>query len=92
MIEVKPWDELLSSLSKSLRSTVRRAVRRAAADGLHRKIADPSDTKNAARRLVALQERLGRNIVSDQSTDKQIRGFYSSCCRPVGSSGVGKDI
>jgi CelD/BcsL family acetyltransferase involved in cellulose biosynthesis len=54
VIEVKPWDELLSSLSKSLRSTVRRAVRRAAADGLHRKIADPSDTKNAARRLVAL--------------------------------------
>src|SRR3712207_951090 len=37
VIEAKPWDELLSSLSKSLRSTVRRAVRRAAADGLHRK-------------------------------------------------------
>jgi len=54
VIEVKPWDELLASLSKNLRSTVRRAARRAADDGLYRKIAETPDTKQAARRLVAL--------------------------------------
>lgn len=54
VIEAKPWDELLASLSRNLRSTVRRALRRSVADGLYSKIADTSDTKQAARRLVAL--------------------------------------
>ncbi|MBA3474890.1 MAG: GNAT family N-acetyltransferase [Rubrobacter sp.] len=54
IIEVKPWDELLTTLSKNLRSTVRRALRQAAADGLHRKMADATDAKQAAQRLVAL--------------------------------------
>ena len=53
VVEVKPCDELLASLSRNLRSTVRRALRRAATDGLQRKLADASNIKHAAERLVA---------------------------------------
>ena len=54
VVEVKPCDELLASLSRNLRSTVRRTLRRAATDGLQRKVADASNIKHAAERLVAL--------------------------------------
>jgi CelD/BcsL family acetyltransferase involved in cellulose biosynthesis len=72
IIEVKPWDELLASLSRNLRSTVRRAVRRAAADGLHRKIADATDTKRATQRLVALHREAWqeRNINPEHLTQR----------------------
>jgi CelD/BcsL family acetyltransferase involved in cellulose biosynthesis len=54
VIEVKPWDELVSSLSKNHRSTVRRALRRAEADDVRCEIAKQADMERAARRLVAV--------------------------------------
>ena len=36
IIEVKPWDEMLISLSKGLRGNARRALRQAEADGVRR--------------------------------------------------------
>jgi CelD/BcsL family acetyltransferase involved in cellulose biosynthesis len=72
VVDVKPWDELLASLSKNLRSTVRRALRRAAADGLQRKIADASNIKQAAERLVALHREAwqGRHISPEHLTQR----------------------
>ena len=72
VVEVKPWDELLASLSRNLRSTVRRALRRAATDGLQRKMADASNIKYAAERLVALHREAwqGRDIGPEHVTQR----------------------
>jgi CelD/BcsL family acetyltransferase involved in cellulose biosynthesis len=72
VIEVKPWDELLASLSRNLRSTVRRSLRRAAASGLQRKIADASNIKQAAERLMILHKEAWeeRNINPDHLTQR----------------------
>jgi CelD/BcsL family acetyltransferase involved in cellulose biosynthesis len=58
VVDVRPWDELLMSLSKNLRSTVRRTLRRAEADGVSRKLASVDDAEVAATRLVALHREL----------------------------------
>lgn len=54
VVDVKPWNELLTSLSRNLRSTVRRTLRRAEADGVRRKVAEETNAEGAAQRLVAL--------------------------------------
>jgi hypothetical protein len=54
VIDVKSWDELVGSLSKNLRSTVRRTLRRVEADGIRCEVAEPADAERAARTLVAL--------------------------------------
>jgi GNAT acetyltransferase-like protein len=72
VVEVKPCDELLASLSRNLRSTVRRTLRRAATDGLQRKVADASNIKHAAERLVALHREAwqGRDIGPEHVTQR----------------------
>jgi CelD/BcsL family acetyltransferase involved in cellulose biosynthesis len=91
VVEVKPWDELLASLSRNLRSTIRRALRRAAADGLERKVADASNTKQAAQRLVALHREAwqGRTIVPEHSTQRfaafTVTATERLACRGLGS-------
>jgi CelD/BcsL family acetyltransferase involved in cellulose biosynthesis len=91
VMEVKPSDVLLTSLSKNLRSTVRQPVRRAAADGLHRKIADAPDTKQAARRPVALhretwQERsAGPEHLTKRSDDFIVVAADRMASRELGS-------
>ena len=52
MVDVRPWDELLMSLSSNLRSTVRRSLRRAKADRVPCELASVDDAEGAARRLV----------------------------------------
>ena len=54
MVDVRPWDELLQSLSSNLRSTVRRSLRRAEADGVRCKLAGVDDAERAATRLVTI--------------------------------------
>lgn len=70
MIEVKPWDELLESLSSNLRSTARRALRRAEADGVNCRWASTADAEQAARRLVTLHRESwhGRDIGPEHLT------------------------
>ena len=72
VVEVKPCDELLASLSRNLRSTVRQTLRRAATDGLQRKVADASNIKHAAERLVALHREAwqGRDIGPEHVTQR----------------------
>ena len=52
VIDVRPWDELLESLSSNLRSTVRRSLRRFEADGGRCELAGVDDAEVAANRLV----------------------------------------
>jgi hypothetical protein len=53
-MEVKPWDELVASLSKNHRSTVRRALKRAEADGVRCELVAADDAGEAAQRLVTV--------------------------------------
>src|SRR5215203_4918358 len=54
IIDARPWEELLSSVKRTLRKSARRAVRRAQEDGLRREIAGPEGAEEAGRRLVAI--------------------------------------
>jgi CelD/BcsL family acetyltransferase involved in cellulose biosynthesis len=54
VVDVRPWDELLQSLSSNLRSTVRRALRRYEADGGRCELAGVDDAEAAAKRLVTI--------------------------------------
>lgn len=90
MIEVKPWDELLKSLSSNLRSTVRRALRRAEADGVHHRPASATEAEEAARRLVALHRELwqGRHIGSEHLTSR-FESHIIAAARRMMERGVG---
>jgi CelD/BcsL family acetyltransferase involved in cellulose biosynthesis len=55
VVVVRPWDELLQSLSSNLRSTVRRSLRRFEADGGRCQLADVADAEAAAKRLVTIR-------------------------------------
>ena len=72
VVEVRPWDELIASLSKNYRSTVRRALRRVEADKLNHWRVGAQDADQAARRLVDLHRELwrGRDIVREHSTQR----------------------
>jgi CelD/BcsL family acetyltransferase involved in cellulose biosynthesis len=54
VVDVRPWDELLRSLSSNLRSTVRRALRRFEADGGRCELAGADEAEAAAKRLVTI--------------------------------------
>ena len=90
VVEVKPWDELLASLSRNLRSTVRRALRRAATDGLQRKVADASNINQAAERLVALHREAwqGRNIGPEHLTQR-FEAFTVAATQRLAYRGLG---
>jgi hypothetical protein len=60
VIEVKPWDELLMSVRKSLRREARRTLRRAEAEGVRSRTASVAEAEQAAQRLVALSRELWR--------------------------------
>jgi CelD/BcsL family acetyltransferase involved in cellulose biosynthesis len=70
VIEVKPWDELVGSLTKNHRKIVRRTLRRAEEDGVRSVLAEVEDVERAARTLVALHRemRRGGTIVPERLT------------------------
>ena len=76
VIEVRPWEELLASLSRKLRKTVRRTIRQAEVDGIRRKIAETTEAERAARGLVALHREAwqGRDIGPEHLTRR-----FESC-------------
>jgi CelD/BcsL family acetyltransferase involved in cellulose biosynthesis len=89
-VEIKPWDELLASLSRNLRSTVRRSLRRAAADGLQRKVADPSNTKQAAQRLVALHKEAWRERnINPEHLTQRFEAFTVAAIERLAYRGLG---
>jgi hypothetical protein len=72
VIDAKPWDELLVTLSRNLRSTVRRTLRRAEVDGVRRELVKAEDAEEAAPRVVALHREawLGRGIAPENLTER----------------------
>ena len=54
VVDVRPWNELLQSLSSNLRSTVRRSLRRFEADEGRCELAGVDDAEVAAKRLVTI--------------------------------------
>ena len=69
-IGVRPWDEMLMSVSKNLRGPARKSLRRIEADGVRREPVKPADAENAAGRLVALHRGMweGRGISREHTT------------------------
>ena len=90
VVEVRPWDELLASLSRNLRSTVRRALRQAARDGLQRKVAEAANIGQAAERLVALHREAweGRNIGPEHLTSR-FEAFTVAAAERLAHRGLG---
>src|SRR5215203_3690479 len=54
VVDVRPWSELLQSLSSNLRSTVRRTLRKFEADGGRCELASVDDAEVAAKRLMSI--------------------------------------
>ena len=90
-IEVMPWDELVGSLSKNQRSTVRRALRRAEADGVSCEIAKPADVERAARKLVAVsRERWeGSPLVGPEHWTQRFESYMVAAVRRMAARGLG---
>jgi hypothetical protein len=70
--DTKPWDELLMSVERKLRSNARRTLRRAKEDNIVCKLAEPADAERAARRLVALHREMwqGQDIGLEHLTSR----------------------
>jgi CelD/BcsL family acetyltransferase involved in cellulose biosynthesis len=83
VIDVRPWDEVLMSLSKNLRSTTRRTLRRAEADGVRCELAGADAVGRAARRWIALHREAwqGRNIVPEHLTKRYQSYLETAACR-----------
>jgi CelD/BcsL family acetyltransferase involved in cellulose biosynthesis len=88
--EVKPWDELLASLSRNNRKAVHRRLRRAQEDGVRCMLAGMEDVERAARRLVALHRemRRGRNIVPERLTTR-FESYTLAAARRMTERGLG---
>jgi CelD/BcsL family acetyltransferase involved in cellulose biosynthesis len=70
VIDVKPWDELLMSVSTRLRKNARRSLRRAEEDGVRCMLAGPEAAEQAARRLMTLhREMLGERVNPEHLTE-----------------------
>jgi CelD/BcsL family acetyltransferase involved in cellulose biosynthesis len=69
-VDARPWEDLVASLSKNNRSTVRRTLRRAEADGVRAELAGREEAGQAARRMVALHREAwqGRDIGPEHLT------------------------
>ncbi|MBA3387981.1 MAG: GNAT family N-acetyltransferase [Rubrobacter sp.] len=83
VIDVKPWDELLMSLSKNLRSTVRRTLRRAEADGVRCELAGADEVERASQRWIALHREAwrGRDIDPEHLTRRFESHLETAACR-----------
>ena len=91
IVEVKPLAEIVASLSKNQRSTVRRSLRLAAKEGLHAEPVRPDDATRAARQLVALHRELWqeRHINSEHKTQRWA-GFIEAAAQRTLDAGLGE--
>jgi CelD/BcsL family acetyltransferase involved in cellulose biosynthesis len=71
-LHVEPWNELVASLARNLRSDVRRTLRRVERDKVLCKLASIEDAKHAAHHCVDLHREMwrGRNIHPEHLTDR----------------------
>jgi CelD/BcsL family acetyltransferase involved in cellulose biosynthesis len=90
VVDVKPWDELLASMSKNLRSTFRRALRRAEGDGLRCEQAGVEEAERAGRWLVALHREAwqGKEIGPEHLT-RRFEAHLEASARRMTARGLG---
>jgi CelD/BcsL family acetyltransferase involved in cellulose biosynthesis len=90
VIEVKPWDELVKSLTKNHRKIVRRTLRRAEEDGVRCVLAGVEDVERAARTFVALHRemRRGRHIIPEHLTAR-FESYTLATARRLMERGLG---
>jgi CelD/BcsL family acetyltransferase involved in cellulose biosynthesis len=90
VIDAMPWEEVLASLSRNLRSTLRRALRRAEEDGLRSELADVEDAERAGRTLVSLHREAwqGRDIGPEHLTER-FGAHLGTAARRMTARGLG---
>ena len=90
VMDVRPWDELLASLSRNHRSTVRRTLRRAQNDGVRSELAKSADAAEAATRWMALHQKAwkGRNIAPEH-LDEKFKAHLEAAARRMTARGLG---
>ncbi len=90
VIDVRPWDELLASLSRNHRSTIRRAHRRAEKDGVTCALVGPADAEEAAARWMGLHQKAwtGRNIAPEH-LDERFGACLETAARRMTARGIG---
>lgn len=92
VMTVRPWDELVSTLSRNHRSTVRRALRRAEKDGLQSEpISVSDDVEDAARRLVAVSrdQWRGNPQTGPEHFTRRFEAHLETAARRMTASGLG---
>lgn len=91
VVEVKPWVELLASLSTNHRSTIRRTLRKAEADGVHSDLAGPEDAELAAGRLVAVsrEQWRGNPLTGPEHWTGRFEDHLKTVARRLAASGLG---
>jgi len=91
VVEVKPWEELLASLSTNHRSTIRRTLRRAEADGVESELVGPEDAERAAGRLVAVsrEQWQGNPLTGPEHWTRRFEEHLKTVARRLTASGVG---
>jgi hypothetical protein len=91
LIHVKPWEELLASLSKKLRKSARQTLRRLEDDGVRSEPAGLQDAERAARTLVALHRQLlrGRRI-DPGNLASRFETFIAIAARRTTARGIGR--
>lgn len=88
--DIKPWDELLRSLSKNHRKIVRRSLGRIESDGVSSELAGVRNAEAAAKRLVALHRESweGRGIGVEHTTQR-FEAFLEAVVRRTTACGLG---
>jgi CelD/BcsL family acetyltransferase involved in cellulose biosynthesis len=92
LVEAKPWDELLASVSKSLRRVSRQTLRWAEAEGARWEFAEPAAAEQAAARMVALNREQWRERWQDISPEHWTQTFEThlqTAARRMTSYGLG---
>jgi CelD/BcsL family acetyltransferase involved in cellulose biosynthesis len=89
-MDVKPWDEVLKSVNRKLRSNFRRTLRRAEADGLHAELASVDDVEQATYNMVVLHREAwrGRDIAPEHLT-RRFEAHLQAAARRMTAHGLG---
>lgn len=90
VIEVKPWDELLMSVSKNLRKKARHDLRKIEEDGVSLRPVGPTDIERAARRCVELHREWwqGKDIAQEHTT-RVFESLLVTAVRRMADRGLG---
>jgi hypothetical protein len=91
LMHAKPWEELLTSLSRKLRKTARRTLRHAEQDGLRCEPAAPEDAEQAVRTLVDLHRESWRGRrIDPEDLSPRYEAFMEAAARRMSARGIGR--